>query len=146
MLISEPPSIAGAIAPLVDPAGFVTSQLGHIPAHPLYETERVLSLQLGNLYFLLAMMSIVLLNTTTEPRVVHGYLVVLAIADVGHVFATYAVMGTEAFMDVGSWNVMTWGNVGATIVLFTCRSSYLLGLFGPDRVGGTKTAVGWKKR
>ena len=146
MLIFEPPSIAGAIAPLIDPAGFVTSQLGHIPAHPLYETERVLSLQLGNLYFLLAMMSIAILNTTTEPRVVHGYIIVLAIADIGHVVATYAIMGNEAFLDVGNWNAMTWGNVAATVLLFITRSSYLLGLFGPDRVPATKTAVGKKKR
>lgn len=41
-------SVAGALAPIFDPAGFVSSQLGHVQPHPLYPTEQVLSLQLGH--------------------------------------------------------------------------------------------------
>lgn len=40
--VFEPISlVAGAVAPLISLPYFVTSQLGHIPAHPLYETEQV---------------------------------------------------------------------------------------------------------
>jgi hypothetical protein len=36
-------------------------------------------------------------NATTEPRVLRNYLIGLAIADVGHVYATYLAMGWDAF-------------------------------------------------
>lgn len=98
----------------------------------------MLSLQLGNLYMLLALLGIFILNTTTEARVVHAYIWALSIADVGHVAATYAVMGRTAFVDIEQWNAMTWGNVGATVALFTCRSLYMLGVFGKDRSPAVK--------
>jgi hypothetical protein len=68
--------------------------------------------------------------TTTEPRVLRNYLIGLAIADVGHVYATFLGMGWDAFTDVAAWNVLTWGNIGATGFLFVNRIAYLLGVFG----------------
>jgi len=65
--------------------------------------------------------------------VLHGYILALWIADIGHVGATFAIMGVDAFIDVRNWNAMTWGNIGATATLFACRTAYMLGLFGPDR-------------
>lgn len=59
-----------------------------------------------------------------------NYLIGLAIADVGHVYATGLAMGWDAFVDVGAWNVLTWGNVGATTFLFVNRIAYFLGFFG----------------
>jgi len=129
-------SIAGALAPIVDPAGFVSSQLAHIVPHNLYPTEQVLSLQLGNLYLLLCLLGVFILNTTTEARVVHAYVWALWIADIGHVAGTAWVMGYDAFIDVGRWNAMAYGNIGATVFLFATRTLYLLGLLGRDRVPG----------
>lgn len=74
-----------------------------------------------------------MLNTTTEPRVVHAYVLALAIADIGHLAATAWVMGSADFMDLGSWNAMAWGNIGVTAMLFATRSLYMLGLLGKDR-------------
>lgn len=85
---------------------------------------------------LLALLGVFILNTTTEARVVHAYIWALLIADIGHVVATYTVMGNTAFVDIYNWNAMTWGNVGATVALFTCRSLYMLGILGKDRVSG----------
>lgn len=102
----------------------------------------MLSLQLGNLYFLLCLLGLFILNTTTEARVVHAYVWALWIGDIGHVAATAWVMGYDAFVNVGSWNAMAYGNIGATVVLFTIRSLYLMGLLGRDRVPGRKEKGG----
>ena len=129
---------------MVDPARFVSSQLGHIQPHRLYETEQCLALQMGmsaafymshnptasdnqsgNLYLLLSLLGLFILNTTTEPRVVHAYILALLIGDIGHVAASVYVMGYDATIDVGKWNDMAWGNIGVTIFLFFCRSCLL---------------------
>lgn len=59
-----------------------------------------------------------------------NYLIALAIADIGHVYATYIAMGWDAFVDVGAWNALTWGNIGATGFLFVNRVLYFMGVFG----------------
>lgn len=89
--------------------------------------------QLGNLYSLLFLLGIAVLHTTTEPKVIRNYMIGLAIADVGHVYATYLGMGWNAFADVGAWNALTWGNIGATTFIFFNRLAYLVGLFGSTR-------------
>lgn len=75
-----------------------------------------------------------MLHTTTEPKVIRNYFIGLAIADVGHVYATYLGMGWNAFADVGAWNALTWGNIGATAFLFFNRVAYLAGVFGSAKV------------
>jgi hypothetical protein len=65
--------------------------------------------------------------------VLRNYLCALAIADVGHIYATYDCMGHDRFVDVMNWNVLTWGNVGVTGFLLINRIAYLVGLFGEAR-------------
>lgn len=60
----------------------------------------------------------------------HNYLAALAVADVGHIYVTYLAMGPGLFFDPGAWNVLTWGNIGATGFLFVNRVLYFLGVFG----------------
>lgn len=114
------------------------------------DNSRLVALQLGNCYGLLFLAAVAVLYTTTEPKVVRNYLIALWIADIGHVAVCYFGLGFERFVDVASWNSMTWGNVGATVSevflekpedrladefkMFLCltRTAYLLGLFGPD--------------
>ena len=82
------------------------------------------------------MLGVGILYTTSEPKVVRNYVVALAIADIGHLVATASVVGYGHLFDVGNWNSMAWGNVGATAFLFITRLAYLTGLFGSDRVSG----------
>lgn len=107
---------------------------------PLTPTEKILALQLANMYGLMGMVGIAVLYYTTETRVVRNYLIACAIADVGHVGVTGVGMGWERFVDVGGWNKLAWGNVGVTSFLFVSRCAYLAGLLGGDRVvdGGEK--------
>lgn len=83
---------------------------------------------------LLCLIGLFVLNTTTEARVVHGYLVALAIADLGHLFVTAYVSGYSATIDVLAWNPMAWGNLGGTSFLFVMRCAYFAGLLGEDRI------------
>lgn len=102
------------------------------PTFPVDDNSRLVALQLGNAYGLLFLVGVAVLYTTVELKVVRNYLVALWIADIGHVAACYYVLGYDKFIDVGNWNSMTWGNVGATAFLCLTRTAYLLGLFGPD--------------
>lgn len=80
------------------------------------------------------MIGVGVLYSTTEPKVVRNFLLACAIADIGHLYVTYIVMGQRDFFDVQGWNQMAWGNIGITAGLLAARLSYLLGAFGQDRV------------
>ena len=91
------------------------------------------------------MIGIGVLYFTSEVRVVRNYILACAIADVGHLWATYAVMGQKDFLDVMNWNAVAWGNIGITVALLITRVLYLAGMLGEDKVvESTKQAV--KKR
>ncbi|KAK0509854.1 hypothetical protein JMJ35_007248 [Cladonia borealis] len=146
--IFEPLSlVAGLFAAVLDTENFVKGQLPSASATPVWPaaSTRMMALQLGNLYGLLGMVGIGVLYFTSEARVVRNYLLACAIADVGHVWATYAVMGQKDFLDVTNWNALAWGNIGVTMGLLITRVLYLAGILGEDKiVESTKQAV--KKR
>ncbi|TAQ83494.1 hypothetical protein B7494_g8182 [Chlorociboria aeruginascens] len=132
--VLEPLSlVAGFMSPFIDADWFINEQIANSHLEDISDNARVVAYQLGNIYLLLAMVGIALLYTTTEPKVVRNYLIALWIADLGHVAVTYQGLGYSNFVDVGGWNTMTWGNIGATLFLFAVRSVYLLGGFGPDQ-------------
>ncbi|KAI3399431.1 hypothetical protein diail_6905 [Diaporthe ilicicola] len=142
-------SIAGWAGATLDPSWFVGEQTS-TPSLTVDDNSRLVALQLGNCYGLLFLAAVAVLYTTTELKVVRNYLIALWIADIGHVAVCYVGLGFDRFVDVASWNSMTWGNVGATVSevflrnqrtgsltdskAFLCltRTAYLLGLFGPD--------------
>ncbi|KAK2031242.1 hypothetical protein LX32DRAFT_650894 [Colletotrichum zoysiae] len=136
--IFEPISLVGGfLGPVINPDWFISEQIvgsagSPVPPIPTSDNDRLVALQLGNLYLLLAMIGLAVLNLTSEVKVVRGYLVALWVADIGHIYACYHVLGLDRFLDVAHWNAMTWGNVGATAFLCLTRTAYLLGLFGPD--------------
>ena len=80
------------------------------------------------------MLGVGVLYTTTDPRVTKNFLIACAIADIGHLWVTGAVMGGKAFVSVGEWNEMAWGNIGVTAFLFVSRVLYLAGFLGEDRI------------
>ncbi|KUI73182.1 hypothetical protein VM1G_08867 [Cytospora mali] len=123
--------IAGWAGATLDPSWFVAEQTPS-PSFSVDDNSRLVALQLGNAYGLLFLVGVAVLYTTVELKVVRNYLVALWIADIGHVAVCYYVLGPDRFTDVGSWNSMTWGNVGATALLCLTRTAYFLGLFGPD--------------
>lgn len=98
----------------MDPSWFVKEQTS-TPSLTVDDNSRLVALQLGNCYGLLFLAAVAVLYTTTELKVVRNYLIALWIADIGHIAVCYLGLGFERFVDVASWNSMTWGNVGATV-------------------------------
>jgi hypothetical protein len=96
--------------------------------------------QLGNCYLLLGLIGVFILNTTTELKVVRAYLFALWLGDIGHLAITMYAMGSSAVLDIGGWSATTWGNVGATLFLFTIRSLYLQG-FMEEKIGAKPPAL-----
>lgn len=128
------------IAPILGTTDFVTGQVAAStltpaqtrPGYVCPATEQMLALQLSNMFGLVMLLGLGILNTTDQPRVVHAYVFALWVADIGHVGSTAYVLGMENLLDVASWNATTWGNVGITTFLFAIRSLYFVGLLGPD--------------
>ena len=79
------------------------------------------------------MIGVGVLYATSEAIVIRNYLFACALGDVGHLWATYRVIG-ENFVDIGNWNGMAWGNIGVTAFLLIVRLMYFAGAFGKDRV------------
>ncbi|RAK96545.1 uncharacterized protein BO80DRAFT_416498 [Aspergillus ibericus CBS 121593] len=141
--ILEPISLlSGTIYPHLSPTSFIISQIPTNPDPTSTITPSSLSLayQLSNIYFLLAILGICLLHTTSEPRVIKYYLGCLAVADVTHILAVGWGMGKQRFVDWGGWNALTWGNVGVTGGLFVFRVLVLGG-----GLGGVSGGRGKKK-
>ena len=58
-----------------------------------------------------------MLYTTTEPKVVRNYVIVLLLGDIGHLAVTFYILEYERFVDVSKWNAMAWGNIATTVRL-----------------------------
>ncbi|KAK5111041.1 hypothetical protein LTR62_005416 [Meristemomyces frigidus] len=122
---------------LLDPKKFY---LDHYPvAGPLSITQaptfapqsEILVLLLGNVYLLLALLALVCVWTPCRPVAIR-YLLVVALADLGHIYAFYRVWG-GTFWDFGQWNDLMWGNVGVSVFLHVNRLATVMGVFGSER-------------
>jgi hypothetical protein len=119
---------------LQDPKQFYLDQ---VPASIIAQTAQsatfspqseLLVLLLGNVYLLLALLAVVCI-WTSHRSVSNYYLLAVALADLGHIYAVYRVWGT-AFWDLNQWNDMMWGNVGVSAFLHVNRLATVLGVFG----------------
>ena len=129
----------------MDPGDFYIRQLPNATSLTTVVTPQAvsLSLQVGNVLLLLAFMALICC-WTHHPDIPKKYLVAVALADFGHIYAAYAALGPEIFWDVSKWNDMLWGNVGVSAFLNVNRWATVLGMFGS--VGGRKAAGGKKQK
>lgn len=88
-----------------------------------------LSLALGNIWLLLALLAVIC-SWTNHPEIIKRYLLAVALADLGHCWATYRAVGSDYFFNVSGWNDMIWGNVGVSLFLHVNRLATVLGVFG----------------
>ncbi|KAF2027406.1 hypothetical protein EK21DRAFT_33200, partial [Setomelanomma holmii] len=134
----EPISLVlGFYTALSNPSAFVTAQIPTTSSTltPVPPSALILANTLGNIYALLAGLAVVCTFITREPRVTWWYLFFVACGDIGHLYASYAVMGRDVFLDVGGWNAMVWGNVGVTAFLHVNRGLTIVGAFGKSGAG-----------
>ncbi|KAL0937664.1 myb DNA-binding domain-containing protein [Colletotrichum truncatum] len=89
--VFEPISLAaGFLGAVINPDWFISEQISpatvtSLPAPPS-DNDRLVALQLGNIYLLMAMVGLAVLGSTSEVKVVRNYLVALWIADLGHIY------------------------------------------------------------
>ena len=119
-----------------------------VPAHALTEATHFtpqaygVTLLLANVFLLLALLAVVC-SFTTNAGVIRGYLLSVAIADWGHIYACYLMLGPEYFWDYQGWGETVRGNIGVSAVLNVLRLATVLGVFGSIGVkakGKGKTA------
>ena len=58
---------------------------------------------------------------------------IIALADIGHIYSCYAGMGSQQFWDFANYNDMAWGNIGGSAFLCVNRIATVLGVFGEIR-------------
>ena len=129
ILLTNAIRIVGLHATFSDPKEFIARQL---PSATLVvpDSALVLSYTLGNVFLVLAFLAILCTAITRDARVTWYYLFFIAFGDLGHIFASYKVMGPDVFLNFSQYNSMMWGNVGMSAFLHINRAATILGLFG----------------
>ncbi|CAK1365217.1 uncharacterized protein RHO25_010066 [Cercospora beticola] len=130
--VLEPFALVWAyITAMTDGFTFFASQA---PNHEIGSADftpqaQALTLQMGNVLLLLGAMAIICC-WTKHPEIAKWYLIAVAFADIGHIYAVYAAVGPAYFWNFAEWNDMTWGNVGVSAFLHVNRWATVAGLFG----------------
>lgn len=88
-----------------------------------------MSLQLCNVLLLLAAMAVVCCFSPSRTTA-KWYLIAVAFADYGHIYATFRGLGPGTFYDPSQWNDVIAGNIVASAVLNVLRWLTVLGAFG----------------
>lgn len=129
--VAEPAALilAFAVTSLL-PSYYVSSQTKLVSPRPLLPTEQIAVYQMSNLFLLVAVLSIYVLNSTDDVKVARAFLTALCWGDLGHLGVTAWCLGWRTIKDVSSWSLVIWGNIGIPAFLFTMRVLYFLGVFG----------------
>lgn len=141
-LYLEPVSIlAGAVEACRFQSAYLSlTHASSAPSVVPVSTSIVLT-QLANLYLGLALTEALILRVTTEYSVWRALIVVLLIADVGHLYSVLPLGFSRAFLQWWNWNAIDWGNVGWVYFLALTRICMLLGIgFDGRRAPGLKNA------
>ncbi|KAJ5607472.1 hypothetical protein N7537_004091 [Penicillium hordei] len=114
------------------PSYYVSTQSKLAPLHRLLSTEQILSFQLSNLFFLIAVIELYIFFSTTDTKAVQALITALWWGDLGHLGVTTWCMGAAALRNPRSWSLVNWGNIAIPTLLFTMRSLYLVGFFDSE--------------
>lgn len=114
-----------------EPFNYYAGQAPNFPVsvHEFHPQALSMTLQMGNVLLLLAPMAIICC-WTKHPEITYWYLVAVAFADFGHIYATYKGVGQDYFWNPAGWNDMVAGNVGVSAFLNINRWLTVLGVFG----------------
>lgn len=88
------------------------------------------TLQLGNVLLLLAAMALVCCFSPSSATA-KWYLIAVAFADWGHIYASYRSLEAEVFWHPAQWNGIVAGSIGVSAFLNLARWMTVAGAFGP---------------
>ncbi|KAJ6577645.1 hypothetical protein B0H19DRAFT_1120772 [Mycena capillaripes] len=100
---------------------------GMLEPSPLTTQNKIVLLQLANLYLLFTLNEHLVLSSTNSLKTWRRLLFGLLVADFGHLISM-APLGVDVFWRVGDWNAMVWGSVGFVYAGASMRMSFLAGL------------------
>jgi hypothetical protein len=116
-----------------DASNFISRQLPETTTTaitPMPSSAIIMSYSVANVFLLLGGLAILCTVITRDVKVTKWYLGMVACGDLGHIYASYKVMGPQVFWDFAQYNDLMWGNIGFSAVLHVNRVATLLGLFG----------------
>ncbi|KAH6989899.1 hypothetical protein EDB80DRAFT_881919 [Ilyonectria destructans] len=119
--------ILGFVVASFAPQYYACSQTQTPISHTLLPSEKIVTYQLGNLFLLIAIMGLSIMNSVGDHAVVATYLSALWWGDLGHIGVTAWCMGSQRLLSVREWTLVNWANMGFPAFLFTMRSLYFLG-------------------
>jgi hypothetical protein len=90
--------------------------------------ETLLLHQISALYLYIALVSALVLRTTTEIPVWNALETSFAVCDVGHLAGMWYAMGTREFLDVRKWRGEEWVNLGILWGGLALRVAFLVGV------------------
>ena len=129
----EPFSVWGYIINMNDP---FTYYAGQVPLHNLNQEEHFpgqalsITMQFGNVLLLLAALALVCCFSPSSATA-RWYLIAVAFADYGHIYASYCSLDPDVFWNPAQWNDFLAGAIGASAILNVARWLTVLGAFGP---------------
>ncbi|GAP88480.1 putative NADP-dependent alcohol dehydrogenase-like protein [Rosellinia necatrix] len=97
--------------------------------------------QLANLYVLFALNEALVLRCTGDLTVWRVLLLVLLVADLGHLLSLAALGRPAVYWDVAAWNAVDWGNVPFVYLGAAMRVAFLAGV-GLGGGGGARSGAG----
>ncbi|KAJ7923481.1 hypothetical protein B0H13DRAFT_1979976 [Mycena leptocephala] len=100
---------------------------GRLALPSLTTQNKMVLLQLANLYLLFALNEHLVLSSTNSLKTWRRLLFGLLVADFGHLISM-APLGVDVFWRVADWNAMVWGSVGFVYAGASMRMSFLAGL------------------
>ncbi|KAK7547008.1 hypothetical protein IWX49DRAFT_504652 [Phyllosticta citricarpa] len=88
---------------------------------------RIVLSQLANMYLAFALSEALVLRSTADLRVWKPFLLVLLVADLGHLYSVNH-LGLNVYWSPHLWNAIDWGNLGFVYLGATMRIAFLSGL------------------
>jgi hypothetical protein len=74
----------------------------------VHDGALILAYTTGNIYILLALLAVVCTAVTREGRVAKAYLLAVAIGDLGHIYASWRVLGKDTMLNFGGVSGSRW--------------------------------------
>lgn len=132
-------TLAGAVSAFYTPQQYL--QMTYPSPSPkvaaLSTGTHIILRQLGNLYLAFALIESLILRATNDLKVWRTFLLILLIADFGHLLSVLPV-GASIYYEIGKWGPMDWGNLGFVYLGAAMRASFLAGVGLGSGVKGQK--------
>lgn len=133
--VVEPVMVSVAALGIIrDPAKHSMGLLSHVPQHDVADTEKLATMELGNMLLLLAWLIAIIMWTSRDPRTIRLTVAAMALADIPHWGAAIWVMGWERFVDFRSWGPEQTTQMVGPLITFAIKVAYLMGWLGKDKI------------